>query len=319
MEILRYNIEHKSKWDEFIPKAKNTSFLFYRNFMDYHQERFQDFSLFILDKNKIVAVLPAHLIDGVLYSHKGLSYGGILCLPEVNLIIFEKMIQTILMYCAQQNISQVIINSIPSIYSSVFSEELSFISFSSPQKKTVVQLLSIINCRNPLPINDNRKRMIKKGEKNNFYIEEDNTADLFWQNILEFRLQKRYNNLPVHSREEMNNLMNNFSQNIKQYNVFSPDGKIVGGTTVFINKNIIRLQYIAGLDEGNREGALDFLIFYLLKKYQNKVDFFDFGSSHISDEKLNKGLIYWKESFGARSIAQYTYIFSTQEILSIFK
>lgn len=318
MEILRYNIEHKSKWDEFISKAKNTSFLFYRNFMDYHQERFQDFSLFVLEKSKIVAVLPAHVNNNILYSHKGLSYGGILCLPEVNLSTFEKMVKTILLYCAQQNILQVEINSIPSVYSSVFSEELSFINFSSTKKNSRVQLLSIIDFRSPLPINDNRKRMIKKGEKNNYYVEENSTADLFWQNILELRLQKRYNNVPVHSMEEINNLMNIFPQNIKQYNVFSPDGKIVGGTTVFINKNIIRLQYIAGSDEGNKEGGLDFLIFHLLKKYQNRVDFFDFGSSNISENRVNEGLIYWKESFGARSIAQYTYTFSTQEILSIF-
>ncbi len=318
LEILRYNVAQKKKWDEFILKAKNSSFLFYRNFMDYHQDRFQDFSLFVLEKNEIVAVLPAHLSNNVLYSHKGLSYGGIICLPEVSLTTYENILKAIFLYCNKQNILEIEINSIPSIYSSNFSEELAFFNFAFAQKTARVQLLSSIDFRIPFHMNENRKRMINKGIKNKFYIKEEKNANLFWQTILVPRLQSKYDNIPVHTMEEMNYLMQSFPQNIKQFNVFNVDGKIMAGTTIFENKNVVHLQYIAGLDEGNREGALDFLIYNLLEKYKNKVDFFDFGSSNITDKTLNKGLIYWKESFGARSVAQYTYVFSTKEMTSIF-
>ena len=57
--------------------AKNSTFLFHRDFMDYHQDRFDDYSLLIFKKEKLIAVFPANKIDEILYSHQGLSYGGL--------------------------------------------------------------------------------------------------------------------------------------------------------------------------------------------------------------------------------------------------
>ena len=45
--------------------------------MEYHKERFEDFSLLVFDKVKLVAVLPANRVDNKVYSHQGLTYGGL--------------------------------------------------------------------------------------------------------------------------------------------------------------------------------------------------------------------------------------------------
>ena len=58
-------------------EAKNTTFLFQRDFMDYHRDRFEDYSLKVYKKEKLVALLPANINDNIVYSHQGPSYGGV--------------------------------------------------------------------------------------------------------------------------------------------------------------------------------------------------------------------------------------------------
>ena len=45
LSIAVYKPENKASWDVFVSKAKNGIFLFYRDYMDYHSERFHDHSL----------------------------------------------------------------------------------------------------------------------------------------------------------------------------------------------------------------------------------------------------------------------------------
>ena len=49
MTIIPYSINRKEVWDQFVAQSKNGTFLFQRNFMDYHADRFFDCSLMIYD------------------------------------------------------------------------------------------------------------------------------------------------------------------------------------------------------------------------------------------------------------------------------
>ena len=57
-EVVRYKPEMKAQWDSFVRKSRNGTFLFLRDYMDYHRQRFTDFSLLIYDKQSLVALLP---------------------------------------------------------------------------------------------------------------------------------------------------------------------------------------------------------------------------------------------------------------------
>ena len=46
VSIETYESKYKSQWDSFIDMSKNATFLFKRDFMDYHSSRFQDSSFF---------------------------------------------------------------------------------------------------------------------------------------------------------------------------------------------------------------------------------------------------------------------------------
>ena len=53
IEVVKYTTDHKNEWDNFVSKAKNGTFLFYRDYMEYHADRFVDYSLMIYSKNKL--------------------------------------------------------------------------------------------------------------------------------------------------------------------------------------------------------------------------------------------------------------------------
>lgn len=77
-EIVRYTAGHADEWDRFVGESKNGTFLFFRQYMDYHSDRFRDHSLLFYLERRLLAVLPANERYGVLYSHQGLTYGSLL-------------------------------------------------------------------------------------------------------------------------------------------------------------------------------------------------------------------------------------------------
>ena len=79
IEVHRYTQDRRTEWDNFVRGAKNSTFLFLRGYMDYHSDRFRDCSLMFYDeRNRLVGLLPANLAEDTLYSHRGLTYGGLL-------------------------------------------------------------------------------------------------------------------------------------------------------------------------------------------------------------------------------------------------
>ena len=78
IEIKQYNLDDAAKWNEFVTISKQGTFLFNRNYMDYHSDRFTDSSFLIMEKGRISAALPANRKGDTLYSHQGLTYGGLL-------------------------------------------------------------------------------------------------------------------------------------------------------------------------------------------------------------------------------------------------
>ena len=48
-KVIRYQSENYAQWNAFVARAKNATFLFHRDFMSYHQDRFEDYSLLVLD------------------------------------------------------------------------------------------------------------------------------------------------------------------------------------------------------------------------------------------------------------------------------
>ena len=78
LKIICYDSNQNLVWDNFVENCKNATFLFKRDFMDYHKSRFDDFSLMIYNDSNLIALVPANIDGTDVYSHQGLTYGGIL-------------------------------------------------------------------------------------------------------------------------------------------------------------------------------------------------------------------------------------------------
>ena len=76
-EIIRYTAEKAAEWNQFVAQSKNGTFLFDRQYMDYHSDRFEDNSLMFYLEGRLYGVMPANRVGDVLYSHQGLTYGGL--------------------------------------------------------------------------------------------------------------------------------------------------------------------------------------------------------------------------------------------------
>ena len=78
MKVSAYTRDDKAAWDGFVGRSKNGVFLFRRDYMEYHADRFADASLmFTGEGGQLVALLPASASGGVVTSHAGLTFGGV--------------------------------------------------------------------------------------------------------------------------------------------------------------------------------------------------------------------------------------------------
>ncbi len=308
--VRQYESKDYQDWNAFIGKAKNATFLFNRDFMEYHKERFDDFSLLIFDDKKLVAVLPANRVGAIVHSHQGLSYGGLIYCEQLSQTAVLAIFKEVMLFLNRLDIQIVNLKIIPSIYHHKPAEELLYALFLVEAKLTRRDVLSVIDLSNAGTYSKIRKRGIKKAVSKDLMIKEEVDFDGFWNEILIPNLKLRHNIVPVHSLEEISRLKLLFPNNIRQFNVYDA-GEIVGGTTIFESEKVAHCQYVSKF--GSEEtGSLDFLFDYLLQKEFIGKRYFDFGISNVDQgKKLNEGLTYWKESFGASTIVQDFYELET--------
>lgn len=309
--VKRYETKDYHDWNAFIGTSKNATFLFNRDFMEYHSDRFEEYSLLIYDEGKLVSVLPANRVGDAVYSHQGLTYGGLVFQKNIKLGNSIAILQEILIYLNKNQIEKLNLKLIPSIYCDGFSEEVAYSLFLLEAKLTKRDCLSVLDLTKPFSISKTRKESIRRGVKNDLIIKEELNFELFWEEILIPNLDKKHNAKPVHSAEEVIKLQKLFPENIRHFNVYH-DGNIVAGTTIFVSEKVAHPQYISGNNQKNVLGSLDYLYDYLIKVVFKDKKYFDFGPSHENNGlNINEGILFWKESFGAKTSMQDSYEIET--------
>lgn len=300
-------------WNNFVSTAKNATFLFHRDFMEYHSDRFQDFSLLVFEEDKLVSILPANKVGDTVFSHQGLTYGGFVFDNKIKLGEVIAITIDVLAFLNSVDITKFQLKLIPSIYTDYFSEEIEYVMFLANAKLIRRDCLSVIDLTKPFVLSKTRKESIRRGEKNNLVIKEELKFDLFWNEILIPNLSKKHNSKPVHTIDEISNLQQKFPNNIRHFNVYNND-KIVAGSTVFITDTVAHPQYISGNEQKNELGSIDFLYNHLIFDVFKDKNFFDFGPSHEENgRKINEGILFWKESFGAKTTVQDYYEVRTSD------
>lgn len=302
MEIRRYRREDKELWNSFVSKARNATFLFDRNYMDYHADRFDDNSFMFYHKGKLKAVLPANVAGDTLYSHQGLTYGGLLLDKKATVEDVLECFDSLNSWLRENGISKVVYKALPWIYQQYPSQEdLYALTWKCKAQLISRDISSTIVIDNKLKFAESRKSGIRKALSLNIEVGESNDVDGFWH-VLEDNLGNRYNAKPVHTSSEMKLLMSRFPNNIKLY-VAKMNGEIVGGTLIYVTPQVVHTQYISASVEGKKHGALDLLFDYIINKVYANCRYFDFGkSTEQGGAYLNEPLIFQKEGFGGRGV-----------------
>ncbi|CDF80235.1 conserved hypothetical protein [Formosa agariphila KMM 3901] len=280
--------------------------------MDYHKDRFEDYSLMVFKKEKLIAVLPANRKDDILYSHQGLTYGGLLFEDELKFQVVFEIVKTVLQWLSREGVLTLNLKTLPSIYSAIPNDELLYIMFLLKADLYRRDSLSVINLKAPIPFSKNRLEGCKRAKKHSLQIKEVDCLDDFWNTILIPNLIDKHDAKPVHSLEEIMLLKSKFPKHIRQFNVYHEE-ELVAGTTIFETEHVAHSQYISGNASKNILGSLDVLHAYLIEQVFKDKLYFDFGTSNENDGKqLNAGLQFWKEGFGARTVIQDFYSLDTR-------
>lgn len=311
--VQLYSSAHTAAWNDFISTAKNASFMLLRHFMEYHQSRFDDYSIMIFRNQRLKAVLPAHLLAGSLYSHQGLSYAGIVLSQRATLPETILLMRVLLKFLHQQGIKKIYLKLTPVIYHTRPAEEINWILFRLGASLYRRDALAVIDrYATSLPYQQRRKRAISKAAKLPLQMASGwQELAPFWREVLIPNLQQRHQVAPAHSLEEIQYLARMFPQNIIQHTVYL-HGQPVAGCTVFLHPTAAHLQYISANEIGKKSGSLDWLIDYLINQYADR-RFFSFGNSNESNGQIiNQGLIEWKEGFGASILVQDFYQINTE-------
>ncbi len=313
LSVKIYQESDYKQWNAFVGQAKNATFLFHRDFMEYHKNRFEDYSLLIFESEKLVAVLPANKDKNSVFSHQGLTYGGLVYTEKTKLNDVIVVFQALLLFLKENKIEKLYLKTLPSIYAKKPAEEILYALFLAEAQLIRRDTLAVLALSQENEVAKIRKRGLEKGIRNALIIKEETVFEVFWNEILIPNLEARHQAKPVHSLEEILKLKALFPTNIRQFNVYHKN-KIVAGTTVFETDTVAHCQYISKYEKEENLGSLDFLYHFLIQDVFSNKRFFDFGiSNEEQSKKLNSGLSYWKESFGASTIVHDFYEVETEK------
>ena len=304
INIKRYTQNDKKEWNTFNASAKNSLFMFDRNYMDYHSDRFKDHSLMFYDeKSKLLAVLPMNEKDGVFYSHGGLTYGGFITGFGMKQHLMNECMNSLIEYCRINSIRKIIYKTIPHIYCTQSAEEDRFALFLHSAKLITVDVSTYVNLSDPIKIVKGRKAQISKAKREMVYVKLCNTDREYYRFIeLENEvLLNRHGTKAVHSGNELYMLHESFPSNIHLFGAFHKN-EMIGGVVLYEYADVIHTQYMAANDDARMLGALDLTIDYIMEKYRIDKKWLDFGiSTEHGRIYLNEGLVAQKEGFGGRT------------------
>lgn len=301
IKAIPYQPEHKKLWDEFVSQSKNGTFLFYRDYMDYHADRFPDSSImFLAEDETLVALLPATAKGKTLSSHGGLTFGGVISNNRMKASVMLDVFMSMKSHLSGIGIDSLLYKAIPHIYHRLPAEEDLYALYRNNAKLVRRDVSSAIDMKERLPFSRGRRYEIKQALK--YGIEVRQTDDYQTFMAIETKvLESKYNSRPVHTARELELLSERFPENIKLFAAYRGED-MLAGVVIYESTSVVHAQYIGSTDDAKKTGAPDLILNHLINEYCQR-RYFDFGVSTEDDGRyLNAGLIENKQSFGARAI-----------------
>jgi hypothetical protein len=306
IKTVRYTRQLSGLWDGWLDAAKNGHFMFFRNYMEYHQHRFEDHSLMFFQDGNLLGIMPANQVDASLISHGGLTFGGIVTQVSMRTPLMIGIFDALLEYLRANGLKKLRYKAMPYIYHTVPADEDLYALFRYDTRIVRRDVSSTIRLDYRLPYSKGRKHSLKLAEKHGLTVSE--SADFSRFMALETDvLARKHKTRPVHSAEEITLLAKRFPDNIKLFTAYKA-GELLAGVITYDTQWVSHAQYMAASQDGQAVGALDLIVDTILRQHCQSKRYFDFGISTENEGRfLNEGLVAQKEMFGARSVLYDTY------------
>lgn len=302
MKIEGYSEAHKEVWDDFVKKSKNGTFLFLRDYMEYHRDRFEDHSLLIWEGDRLISLVPANQRDRVLFSHQGITHGGFVTDESMKTPLMLEMFDETLTYLKESGFERMLYKTVPYIHHRLPADEDRYALFLCHARLVRRGVLAVVTNEMRLPFQKRRSRGAAKAVRQGLDVRLSEDFEIYWP-LLTQTICDTYGVMPVHNLAEISLLHSRFPDNIKLYGCYK-DTELLAGVVIYESEQVARCQYIAASTAGKEQAALDLTFDVLLNEVYRDKPFIDFGTSDENDGYyLNRGLIEQKEGFGARVVA----------------
>ena len=320
ISIQKYNNKILHLWDDFISNSNNGTIFNRQKFLSYHISRkFDDHSLLFFSDMKLIAVLPAVIINSsgrrTLYSHPGASFGGLIFNDSLKFAVIDAVLNSLEKYCIDGGIKELILINTPMIYYKKKDDSLNYLLLLHNfqiYENYISHYINTMNEKNVINLLNNRKKRYLKQllKDNKFIFCTVSSIDDFYKILLDSK--KKFHSKPTHSLQELKKIQELFPQKIKLL-ISKDQNKIIGGTLIFqttkttclIFYNVVSIEY-----RNSQLAALQLYKCILAAKKQNCF-IVDLGVSHSpeTNNPLNpkKSLIQFKEQLGATGVLRTIY------------
>ena len=303
LNARRYESAAAPAWNSLIDQSVNGAFLFRREFMEYHADRFEDFSYMLWKGSELVAVFVAGRLrttpnPTTLVAHPGLTYGGLVCAAELKYPVLEEAYAVLLNAFRAEGFAKLVIKPVARVFCRQPAEASLFYFHQQGFQLNGRELNSVIDLTQPLRISKGRKDNVRKARNAGVSVAVSADFAAFWP-LLTDNLWHTHGVRPPHSEAEIGMLQQRFPANIQLY-VARQSDVVVGGVLLFLDAahGFVHTQYISANEQGKLVGAVDAIIAQILTDVQGHFSRFSFGISTAKGE-MNPGLLAQKEGFGA--------------------
>lgn len=288
-------------WDALVEQSRNGNFLHRRSYMDYHADRFTDSSLIVERDNQAVAVFPANRRDGLVTSHGGLTYAGLISSralrAESTLAVFELIGE----HYRALAVERVLYKAVPHVFHAYPAEEDLYALHRLGAQLKRRDLSSVIPLQETFRFTQERQRAVNKARKAGIRCQ--SASDMMAFHALLSQALRKYDVSPTHSLQELCLLQSRFPEHIVLHEARDEDS-LLAGVLIYDFGRTVHAQYLATSETGRKVNALNLLLAELIENiYANRL-YFSLGiSTEQEGRQLNAGLVSQKEYFGARAIA----------------
>ncbi|UJP64184.1 hypothetical protein [Mongoliitalea daihaiensis] len=171
MTITPYTSDLRKEWDSFISEAVNSALIHYRDYLEYHGDRFNDCSVLIHEGEELLAVLPAEKEGLRVYSHRGITFGDLIVKNSLAKSSLKQLVQSLSKYFTELGYQTLQIRSIPEFYWKDLTDYRNYQEVLQISGFVPIQTKGFQTIKLPIIINDRgRKWGIRKASKLGFQL-----------------------------------------------------------------------------------------------------------------------------------------------------